>query len=146
MCSSLLRDVRFALRLLRRSPGFTAVAVLTIALGVGAATAIFSVVYGVFLAPLPYRDADALVTVWSRYRSERSPAEARDYREWKARATVFQRSPGVGRRRRDAFDRWLARKDARRHRHDGIPVDAGLRPSARTRAAAVDTLVALWHD
>ncbi len=60
---SLLRDARFALRLLRRSPGFTAVAVLTIALGVGAATAIFSVVYGVFLAPLPYTPADPMVAL-----------------------------------------------------------------------------------
>ena len=52
--TTILRDARFGLRLLRRHPGFTTVAVLTLALGIAATTAIFSVVYGLFLAPLPY--------------------------------------------------------------------------------------------
>ena len=60
----LLQDIRFGWRLLRRTPGFTISAVLALALGIGATTAIFSVLDRVVLRPLPYPDADRLAMVW----------------------------------------------------------------------------------
>jgi putative ABC transport system permease protein len=64
---TLTQDLGFALRALRKAPGFAAVAVLTLALGIGAATAIFSVAQGVLLAPLPYGNPDRVVTLWASW-------------------------------------------------------------------------------
>src|SRR5690349_7275524 len=64
MMSGVLQDVRYALRQLRKNPGFAAVAIGTLALGIGASTAIFSVVYGVLLRTLPYHRPDRIVQMW----------------------------------------------------------------------------------
>ena len=88
--------MRYALRTLRRSPGFTAIALLTLALGIGVNTAIFSFVSGVLLKPLPYRDPHSIVLVW-----EKPPGGGRNgistlnYLDWKNRNTVFESMAAV---------------------------------------------------
>jgi putative ABC transport system permease protein len=87
---SVLSNLRYALRQLRKSPGFTITAVLTLALGIGANTAIFTVVYATLLAPMPYPKPDQLVMVWSKIQGGRNGIAAQDFVDWKNRNTVFQ--------------------------------------------------------
>jgi putative ABC transport system permease protein len=89
--SVLWSDLRFAVRGLRKSPGFAAAAVAALALAIGPNTAIFSVVYATLLAPLPFPDPDQLVMVWSRSPSgDRSAVSPGDYVAWKESAKSFQ--------------------------------------------------------
>lgn len=90
---TLLQDFRYALRILFKKPGFTAIAVLTLALGIGANTAIFSVVDAVLLRALPYPDADRLVMLWSTMQSQGVPTAGSampDYREWRDQSQSFE--------------------------------------------------------
>ena len=83
-------DVRFAMRSLRKSPAFTAVAVLTIALGLGANTAIFSFLDGVLLKPLAYPDPERLVQLWEKPPGgTRNGISALNFQDWQAQATSF---------------------------------------------------------
>src|SRR5579864_3545482 len=68
-----VQDLRFAFRQFRKSPGFVVTAVLSLTLGIGATTVIFSVVYGILLDPYPYKDADRMVHVELRDKSGRGP-------------------------------------------------------------------------
>jgi putative ABC transport system permease protein len=93
------RDARFALRMLRRNPGFAVLGVMIMALGIGANTAVFSVVYTVLLKPLPFHDPDRIVTLTNASRSAPGAAKptglgkqvsAPNFWDWRTQATSFE--------------------------------------------------------
>ncbi|HVQ37324.1 MAG TPA: ABC transporter permease [Pyrinomonadaceae bacterium] len=91
--SDLGQDLRYGLRMLLRNPGFTLVAVIALALGIGANSAIFSVVNTVLLRPLPFKDADRLVMVWedaSKHGFPRDTPAAANYIDWRNQNQVFE--------------------------------------------------------
>ena len=95
--SGLRRNLKFAFRQLIKSPGFTAIAIVILALGIGANTAIFSVVHAVLLEPLPFQDADRLVQIWHTPPQSSFPGittfavSAANFLDWQKQNTVFER-------------------------------------------------------
>ena len=90
---SLLQDLRYGIRGLIKRPGFTAVVVITLALGIGANTTIFSVVNAVLLRPLPFKNSDRLVRVWESNPGRNWPefsASAPNYQDWLQQQTSFE--------------------------------------------------------
>jgi predicted permease len=95
----LLQDVRFGARMLRKNPGFAMVVVLTLALGIGANSAIFSVLDGVVLAPLPFHQPDRLVVAWQKNATHKYLAltliSFPDFQDWQRRARSFEQMAAV---------------------------------------------------
>jgi hypothetical protein len=128
------RDLSFGVRLLLKAPGFSAAAIAIIALGVGAVTAIFSVVYGVALKPLPFREPDRLVNIYStsvETGSVRLPVNGADHRDWLASNHVFEDIAPIAPGEFQPHGRWRTR--AARGSNLGEPVPS---PAARRRLAA----------
>ena len=123
--TTFLRDIKFGFRLLVKNPGFASVAVLALALGIGANTAIFSVIYATSARPLPYPHPEQLVVVWSRFKATHRNRR----RRFRGLAAREHRFPGDGRRQRRASTcyRPAARTSERANIHarllgdDGIP-------------------------
>ncbi len=99
--NTLLHDFRYALRMMLKSPGFTAVAVMALALGIGANSAIFSVVNVTLLRPLPYEDPDRLVIMWEKAKMMDTSVAYLNFVDWRDQNQVFEK---IAASRRDSFN------------------------------------------
>jgi putative ABC transport system permease protein len=93
--TNLIQDVRYGIRMLAKSPGFTAIAVIALALGIGANTSNFTSVHAMLLRPFPFKDLDRIVAVWETVPQQNSrhvsvtPANFHDWRDWNVQSKVF---------------------------------------------------------
>ena len=130
--SGFWRNVRYAFRQLRRSPGFALTAILTLALGIGPNVAIFSIIWATFLAPVPYPHPEQVVVVWSHYKGERSPTSGDEYAEFAAENSTFQSLD---------FQSWvvvhLTNPDHTADEAGGLPVSPGLQTRTIGRPVAL---------
>ena len=136
MLNQFLQDVRYATRMLVRAPMFTGIAILTLALGLGANAAIFTLVNALLLRPLPYGAPDRLVTVWQDLRARGGPADEwatpGNYADWRRETGLFQAVVGHHRLAPHTLRRRRARARSRRtglaRVPDGPGREAGARP------------------
>jgi putative ABC transport system permease protein len=130
--SGLWRNVRYAIRQLRRSPGFALTAILTLALGIGPNVAIFSIIWATFLAPVPYPHPEQVVVVWNHYKGERSPTSGDEYAQFAAENRTFQSLD---------FQSWvvvhLTNPDHTADVIGGLPVSPGLQTRTIGRPVAL---------
>jgi putative ABC transport system permease protein len=118
------QDLKYGLRMLTKNPGFTAVAVLTLALGIGANTAIFSMVHGVLIQRLPFKNPGQLFTLWERNLKmgyEQNPPAAANFRDWRERNAVFKQMAAF-----DSSRTFNLAGAANPERVDGAAVSPGL--------------------
>src|SRR6185369_816886 len=90
---TLLHDLRYGFRMLAKNPGFTLVAVLTLALGIGANTSIFSLINAVLIRPLPFKEPNRLVSMWERRDSSNDanlPVSAHEFIGWREQSRSFE--------------------------------------------------------
>src|SRR6201997_4124608 len=121
----MLKDIRFALRQLLKQPAFTAIAVLTIALAIGATTAVLSLVNGLLVRPLPYRDPQRLVLLLQHFKSqnlERIPVSPAEFKDYETRAHSFERLSAFG------YTNFNLAGEDRPERIAGATVTAGVFP------------------
>jgi putative ABC transport system permease protein len=134
----MMHDLRYSLRLLKKSPGFVFIAVLTLALGIGANTAIFSVVNGVLLRPLPYPEAERLVRLYEKETDAATPSARLEvapanFLDWRRQSQTLVEIAGFSRSRasRAGARRFCVRQFLRRARR-GSAARTGLRTGRRS--------------
>ena len=121
LMDTLLHDLRYALRTLRRNPVFALVAILTLALGIGANTAIFTVVNGVLLKPLPYQDPDRLLTLWERSQTDglQSTVAPANFYDWREQSRSLAKMAAI-----DPYPEFILNSSGEAQRLSGADVSA----------------------